>query len=191
MKVGWYFMAKYCLECGHLLERREIGGEERLACTNCDYVFWGAFSIGVGALVVRDNKVLLIRRAQNPGKGVWTNPGGYSEQSETIDVSVEREVYEETGIRAKVTGIHAVRDQSREIHNLYVAFGMEYVEGEPVADDEEVDAAGFFSVDEMREMNVASLTWWLVEVALQSRGAGLRVDDVDLGYSGKHRLFRT
>lgn len=178
------------MECGSKLERRVIGGEDRLACSNCEFVFWGSFSIGVGALVVRDHKVLLVRRAHNPGKGVWTNPGGYSEQTETIDVSVEREVLEETGVTAKVIDISAIRDQSRDTHNLYVAFAMEYVGGEPVADGQEVDAAGFFSIEEMERMNVASLTRWLVDVAVNRNGYALHVDDVDLGYTGRHALFR-
>lgn len=183
-------MAKYCIECGHKLKQRIIDGENRLACSNCDYVHWGSFSIGVGALVLRNDKVLLIRRAHHPGKGVWTNPGGYCEQRETIDVSVEREVLEETGVSAKVIDIRAIRDQSRDTHNLYVAFAMEYVSGEPVADELEVDAAGFFSLEEMAQMNVASLTKWLVDVALTSTGNAMHVDDVDLGYSGTHKLFR-
>src|SRR5579884_918066 len=105
--------ANFCLNCGHALETRDIGGTDRRACPACDFVFWGDYSIGVGALVVRDEKVLLIRRAQDPGKGFWTNPGGYCEQLEPISDTVVREVFEETGVTATVTGIAALRDQPR------------------------------------------------------------------------------
>ncbi len=95
--------AHYCLTCGHQLEIRNIGGEERKACPECSYVFWGNYSIGVGALILKDEKMLLVRRSQEPGKGLWTNPGGYIEQHEPIEECIIREVYEETGIYSKVT----------------------------------------------------------------------------------------
>ncbi|WP_461176453.1 NUDIX domain-containing protein [Virgibacillus ainsalahensis] len=53
----------------------------------------------------------LVRRRQEPGKGKWTNPGGYIEQHEPIENSIIREVHEETGITSKVNGIIAVRDR--------------------------------------------------------------------------------
>src|SRR5579875_1681121 len=92
----------FCLACGNALVTREIGGVPRRACPACDFVHWGNYSIGVGALVVRDNRFLLVRRAQDPGRGVWTNPGGYTEQMESIHRTVEREVFEETGVTATV-----------------------------------------------------------------------------------------
>jgi len=167
----------FCLSCGHALETRDVDGTERRACPKCSYVFWGDFSIGVGALVVKEGKMLLVRRAQEPGKGYWTNPGGYIEQLEPIEQTIVREVQEETGIIAAVKSVVAVRDQPRNIHNLYVAFAMDYVSGDPKPDGFEVDGAGFFSLDEMKEMNVAGFTSWLVDIALNGDLTGLGVDD--------------
>lgn len=167
---------KYCVECGSLMELRDINGTQRSACTTCTYVHWGNYSIGVGALVVRDDKVLLVRRAIEPGKGNWTNPGGYIEQHEPIDETIVREVYEESGIHARVQEIIAVRDQPRNIHNVYIAFRMEYLEGEPVPDGLEADEAGFFSLEEMEGMPVASFTKWLIDIAMSSRHEGLYAD---------------
>ncbi|WP_159888224.1 NUDIX hydrolase [Paenibacillus puerhi] len=184
--------AKFCMACGHALEIRDVDGTPRKACTGCSYVHWGDYSIGVGALVIREGKVLLVRRAQEPGKGNWTNPGGYIEQLEPIQETVEREVQEEAGITAVVKSVVALRDQPRSIHNVYIAFAMEYVSGEPQPDGVEVDGAGFFSLEEMETMPVASFTRWLVEVGLQERSAGLMIDkepawDQIKGYG----LFRT
>jgi ADP-ribose pyrophosphatase YjhB (NUDIX family) len=153
-------------------------------------VHWGNYSIGVGALVVKDDKVLLVRRAQEPGKGYWTNPGGYIEQLEPIAETIEREVLEESGIQAVVKNIVALRDQPRSIHNVYIAFSMDYVGGEPVPDGFEVDAAGFYSLQEMETMNVAGFTRWLVDVALHSRSEGLTVDDRPIVDLPGHGLFR-
>ncbi|WP_274364345.1 NUDIX hydrolase [Paenibacillus thermotolerans] len=182
--------AKYCLQCGSPLEIRDIDGYPRKACTSCSFVHWGNYSIGVGALMVTDGKVLLVRRAQDPGKGYWTNPGGYIEQLEPIQETMKRELLEEAGIEGVVKNIVALRDQPRSIHNVYIAFSMEYVSGEPTPDGVEVDAAGFFAAEEMESMNVAPFTRWLVDVALNGKTEGLAVDAQPIVRLDGYGLFR-
>ncbi|GIQ71383.1 NUDIX hydrolase [Xylanibacillus composti] len=182
--------AKYCLLCGHPLVEKVIDGDPRQACSACSYVHWGNYSVGVGALVIKEGKLLLVRRAQEPGKGYWTNPGGYIEQHELIDETVRREVREESGVDARVTGIVAVRDQPRAIHNLYIAFAMEYIGGEPTPDHAEVDAAGFFSLEEMATMNVADFTRWLVDVAVRAQDSGLTAEREVPASLSKYGLYR-
>ncbi|WP_315970531.1 NUDIX hydrolase [Paenibacillus sp. PAMC21692] len=182
---------KFCSACGSAMEYREMDGHSRQACTTCSFVHWGSYSIGVGALVKKDDKMLLVRRAQNPGKGFWTNPGGYIEQLEPIEETIVREVMEESGIEAVVTGVAALRDQPRDIHNVYIAFAMDYVGGEPRPDDYEVDAAGFFTLDEMAEMNVAPFTRWLADIAFRGQSAGLLKDTAPIVPLNGYGLFRT
>lgn len=168
--------AHYCLSCGHTLVIRNIGGENRKACSKCDFIFWGNYSVGVGALIIKDEKMLLVRRTQNPGKGLWTNPGGFVEQHEPIEKSIVREVFEETGITSKVNGIVALRDLPGGIHNVYVVFSMDYVEGYPQSDNVEVDDAGFFSSKEIESMHVANLTRKLAAIAFENPSHGLISD---------------
>ncbi|WP_219837344.1 NUDIX domain-containing protein [Paenibacillus sp. R14(2021)] len=182
----------FCSTCGSPLEERDVDGTTRKACTSpsCSFVHWGNYSIGVGALVLREEKVLLVRRAQEPGKGYWTNPGGYIEQNEFIHESIRREVKEETGVDAEVRGIVALRDLPRNIHNVYIAFAMDYVDGDPVPDETEVDAAGFYSMQEMETMNVAGFTRWLIDVALRAPGDGLTEDKEPIVSFDGYGLFR-
>lgn len=180
----------FCVSCGSAMETRDIEGTSRKACTKCNFVHWGSYSIGVGAIVIKDEKVLLVRRAQEPGKGYWTNPGGYIEQFELIHETVEREVMEEAGIQAVVKSVIAVRDQPRNIHNLYIAFEMDYVGGEPQPDNQEVDRAGFFSLEEMKTMNVAVFTQWLVNAAIVAQSPGLLVDAAPIVPLKNYGLFR-
>jgi ADP-ribose pyrophosphatase YjhB (NUDIX family)/ribosomal protein S27AE len=182
---------KFCLWCGHELILRDVGGTERKGCTKCSYVHWGDYSVGVGALVLKDDKVLLVRRAQEPGIGYWTNPGGYVEQFEPIQETIRREVLEESGVDAVVKNIVALRDLPRSVHNVYIAFSMEYQGGDPVPDGLEVDAAGFFSMSEMDAMNVAPFTRWLVDVALNGGSEGLAPDLEPVVQMPDHALFRT
>lgn len=181
---------QYCSSCGTKLEARQIDDHTRMACPACPFVHWGSYSIGVGALLVKDGKVLLVRRAQEPGKGNWTNPGGYIEQHEQIQETIEREVREEAGITARARGVLALRDQPRDVHNVYIAFEMEYISGEPTPDNYEVDAAGFFDLEEMATMQVASFTKWLVDIALNGQRDGLVKDVVDEPRLKQAALFR-
>ncbi|MEM1566697.1 MAG: NUDIX hydrolase [Candidatus Bathyarchaeia archaeon] len=54
--------------------------------------------VGVGAIIVCDGKILLIKRKSEPGKGKWSVPGGLVELGETVEEAVIREVKEETGL---------------------------------------------------------------------------------------------
>ncbi len=61
--------------------------------------------VGIGAVVIRDNKALLIRRGSEPLKGEWSIPGGMLEIGETIAEGVLRELHEETGLRVRLLGL--------------------------------------------------------------------------------------
>ncbi|MFC0213125.1 NUDIX domain-containing protein [Paenibacillus chartarius] len=181
---------RFCLSCGTELEMRDFDGTLRPACPVCTFVHWGHYSIGVGAILVREGKVLLVRRAQDPGKGYWTNPGGYIEQKELIHDTIVREVREETGVEATVRSMIALRDQPRDIHNVYIAFAMDYVSGDPVPDGVEVDGAGFYSMEEMESMKVASFTRWLIHAALEAKSDGLLQDREPIVPLDGYGLFR-
>ena len=54
--------------------------------------------VGVGAVVVRDGKALIIKRAHEPRKGEWSLPGGLLELGESLQDAARREIKEETGL---------------------------------------------------------------------------------------------
>jgi ADP-ribose pyrophosphatase YjhB (NUDIX family) len=58
--------------------------------------------IGVGAVAIKDGKILLMKRAFEPGKGKWSIPGGLVEVGETLSDACAREMEEETGIKIHV-----------------------------------------------------------------------------------------
>jgi 8-oxo-dGTP diphosphatase len=67
--------------------------------------------VGVGGVVVRDGKVLLIRRGKEPLKGRWVIPGGTVELGETLEQAVAREMREETGIEVRPREVVLVFDR--------------------------------------------------------------------------------
>jgi 8-oxo-dGTP diphosphatase len=67
--------------------------------------------VGVGAVVIDAEKVLLVRRGNEPLKGEWSLPGGALELGETLQQGVVREVLEETGLTVVPAGIVEVFDR--------------------------------------------------------------------------------
>ena len=81
--------------------------------------------VGVGAVVLDDNRVLLVKRGHAPIKGHWSLPGGSVETGETLEQAVAREVLEETGIEIEVGPIVEVldrisRDQDGRVEHHFV-----------------------------------------------------------------------
>jgi len=66
--------------------------------------------VGVGALIVRDSGVLLVRRKREPSKGLWSMPGGLVDLGETLEDAARRETKEETGIDIRIEKLLDVVD---------------------------------------------------------------------------------
>ena len=97
----------------------------------------------VGAIVIRDNTVLLVKRRQPPDQGLWAIPGGRVELGETLQEAAEREVREETGVIVRAQGpVYAFdlieRDDAGRIrfHYIIVDLMADYVTGEPTPGDD-------------------------------------------------------
>jgi 8-oxo-dGTP diphosphatase len=101
----------------------------------------------VGGVVVRDGKVLLIRRGKEPLKGRWVIPGGTVELGETLEQAVAREVREETGIEVRPREVVLVfdrieRDGDRVLyHYVIVDYLCEDLGGAVQAGSDAMEAA--------------------------------------------------
>ena len=69
--------------------------------------------VGVGAVIVDGDRVLLVKRAHEPLKGEWSLPGGAVEVGETLEAALVREVREETGLDVDVGPVVEVLDRIR------------------------------------------------------------------------------
>ena len=122
------------------------------------------YNVGVGGAVVRDGRLLFVRRASRRGHGNWQVPGGFVEPDETIEDAVVREVAEEAGVEAVVEGVLGVRSRYDEDsgNSLYVVLLLRGLTEEPTPDGREVDRAVYLSLDEIRELDPLPQTNWEV-----------------------------
>jgi 8-oxo-dGTP diphosphatase len=98
--------------------------------------------LAASASIFRDGKILLVRRARQPAKGVYTLPGGRVEFGETLAEAVQREVREETALTIDVLGLagwrEVVPNEAKGIagHFVIMSFATRWVSGEVVLNDE-------------------------------------------------------
>ena len=104
--------------------------------------------VGVGGVVIRDQRALLIRRGSAPLEGEWSIPGGMLEIGETILDGVQRELLEETAIEVKVLDLIEVferltRDEAGKLkyHFVILDYLCEAVRGEARAGSDVTDVA--------------------------------------------------
>ena len=103
--------------------------------------------LAVSAAIIRDGKVLVVRRARNPALGIYTLPGGGVETGETLMQAVTREVREETSLEIEPVALAGHREaiardaQGRvERHFVILCFAARWLSGEPVLNEELDDA---------------------------------------------------
>ena len=103
--------------------------------------------VAVGAVVFKEDKVLLVKRDNPPGKGLWAIPGGRVNLGETLKEAAEREIKEETGvvIRAKepVYAFDVIECDARKcirFHYVIVDLLADYISGEPNPGSDACDA---------------------------------------------------
>lgn len=94
--------------------------------------------VGVGAVIVKNRAVLLVRRGHDPGRGHWAMPGGRLQLGETLAQAARREALEETGIEIEPGEVLDVsdliqRDEAGRVRYHYVLVDLlaRYVSGEP------------------------------------------------------------
>lgn len=97
--------------------------------------------IAVGAIVVKDERLLMIQRANDPGAGLWSLPGGRVEHGEYLAGALRREVLEETGLEVEVRDLVGILEVVGDPHYVILDYFAEVTgKDEPVAADDVSDA---------------------------------------------------
>ncbi len=135
--------------------------------------------IGVGAVILRDDCVLLVRRGHEPSKGQWSIPGGLVEVGETLAEAVAREVLEETGLvvkpRALIKTLERIfRDENGRVKYHYVLcdFLCDVISGQHVAASD-ADDVEFIPVEALERYGVAEITQQVIHEVVAPHGEGI------------------
>jgi ADP-ribose pyrophosphatase YjhB (NUDIX family) len=135
----------YCLECGTSLDFRLLDGRNREVCGKCGWVYYPQLKVGVGVLVERDGRLLLLQRAHEPWKGMWNLPAGYVEVDENPRDAAMREVLEESGLDIEVGELFRMYyfDDDPRGNGIMLVYKAKSVNGE-LKINAEVNSARFF-----------------------------------------------
>jgi ADP-ribose pyrophosphatase YjhB (NUDIX family) len=98
--------ARHCLVCGAGLRPMMQEGRRRRRCARCGWIFYENPAPAAVAIIEGRGGLLLARRAAPPYAGTWDLPGGFIEKGELPDRALVRELREELGARAVITGLH-------------------------------------------------------------------------------------
>ena len=104
---------RFCSGCAAPLERRSVEGKMLPVCPRCGQVVYADPKVAAGTIIEDAGRVLLLRRAISPARGLWTFPGGYVDRGEPVPEAAAREAREEAGVTVVVRdllGVYSARD---------------------------------------------------------------------------------
>ena len=145
---------KYCPRCGSDLRQEFLDNRDRLVCSNeqCDFIYYHNPVPAAGAIVIKNGKILLVKRAVMPRVGWWCIPAGFMEWSEHPTQTAVRELHEETGLDIELDSLFEVysgNDDPR-LNALLILYLARETGGELAAADDALEV-GYFGFDELPE----------------------------------------
>ena len=169
---------KYCPVCGSSLEPRvlKITEPKRLVCTNtsCGFVFYLDPKIAVGTIIkMASGKIVLVKRAIEPGYGKWVFPGGYVDRGEEITLAAVREAREEAGLAVRLDHLVNIYSYAGRAP-VIIVYAATMLSGELAVDDEGLEAREF----DLDEIPWDDLAFRSTREALRDYIAGIKTADL-------------
>ena len=142
---------KFCSECGSELEPQQVSGKKQpiYLCPNCQCCFANHPKIVAACFVNCGDKLLWMKRGNEPRRGYWAIPAGYMEEGETVKEAAARELFEETGLKLDPSQLKLYSMGTISfISEVYIAFRATIDKEFCECGEESLDVQ-FFSRDEL------------------------------------------
>ena len=159
---------------------------ERLICADCGFISYDNPKIVVGSVATWQGRVLLCRRAIEPGRGLWTLPAGYLELNETTEAGAAREALEEACARIEIQDLLAVYNIAR-ISQVQLIYRARLSSPEIAAGQESLEVGLFDWHDiPIHEIAFPSVHWALGHYRASMDGTGALPHGNPPGQTGEH-----
>jgi len=143
---------RFCPKCATPLEPRDEHGTMRPTCPACGWIHYRNPVPAAGVILVEDGRVLMTLRRYEPRAGTWCLPAGFMESGETPEQTAIRELAEETGLQAILTGLFGVYagfDDPR-VRTLLILYTAERAGGTLAPGDDAIETE-WFPLDRLPE----------------------------------------
>lgn len=138
----------FCPRCGAAVTHEDKYGKVRPICPQCGWIYFVDPKVAAAVLVEQDGRVLLVRRVNEPFRGLWTLPAGFVNGGEDPAQAATRECLEETGLVVQVTRVLDIisgREHKRGA-DFVIVYLADVLSGE-LSPADDADAAEWFARD--------------------------------------------
>ncbi|WP_368578499.1 NAD(+) diphosphatase [Acinetobacter pittii] len=147
--LEWRRNHKFCSHCGHPTEVHPT--EYAMVCPSCRYHQYPRVNPCIITVITRGDDEILLAKSVHNKTNIYGLIAGFVEVGETLEEAVQREAFEEVGLKLK--NIQYMSSQPWPFpSNLMVAFRAEYESGEIKLQEEEIADAQFFKIDQLPEI---------------------------------------
>lgn len=140
---------RFCPFCGRKLENKIEEERKRKFCSPCNWTYYPHVAGSAAAIIIRGQKILLVKRNREPYKNTWMFPAGFIDFGEHPQETLVREVKEETGLKVKSIKLFKVlqsEDDPRSPGHFLFFYEVEVAGGKLKTDNEENQDIGWYDI---------------------------------------------
>ena len=145
---------EFCSNCGEKNIFSIIEGQNRFHCEFCKKIHYENPKPTATLICIFKNKLLLVKRAVEPAKGLWGLPGGFMELNETLNEAAARELKEETNLQGTVKQVLSTCSHYGTIFGdiLLIGVEMEVLDFSSMQAGDDAEEVAFFSMDNLPDI---------------------------------------